>query len=83
LRRRRYWAGVSARTLYYCDEIGLLKPASYGENGYRYYGEEAVLRLRQILFFRELDFSLDEIREIIDQPESDVMRAVQCATLRV
>ena len=42
-----------------------------------------MLRLRQILFFRELDFSLDEIREIIDQPEFDVMRAVQCATLRV
>lgn len=50
-------AGVSIRTLHYYDEIGLLKPASHGENGYRYYDEQALLRLQQILFFRELDFS--------------------------
>ena len=43
-------AGVSARTLHFYDEIGLLKPAAHGENGYRYYDEEAVLRLQQILF---------------------------------
>ncbi|HEX7973339.1 MAG TPA: MerR family transcriptional regulator [Anaerolineales bacterium] len=70
-------AGVSARTLHYYDEIGLLKPASYGENGYRYYGEAAVLRLQQILFFKELDFNLEEIKTIVDSPEFDVLYALQ------
>lgn len=70
-------AGVSARTLHYYDEIGLLKPASYGENGYRYYGEPDVLRLQQILFFKELDFNLEEIKTIIDSPEFDVLHALQ------
>jgi DNA-binding transcriptional MerR regulator len=70
-------AGVTPRTLHYYDEIGLLEPESYGENGYRYYGEEAGLRLQQILFFKELDFSLDEIKEIIDQPEFDVLTALE------
>ena len=70
-------AGVSIRTLHYYDEIGLLKPTSYGENGYRNYDEQAVLRLQQILFFRELDFSLDEIKDILDRPEFDVLNALQ------
>jgi DNA-binding transcriptional MerR regulator len=70
-------AGISIRTLHYYDEIGLLKPASYGENGYRYYDEPAVLRLQQILFFRELDFSLDEIQNILDWPDFDVLIALQ------
>ena len=51
--------GVSVRTLHYYDEIGLLKPAHVDANtGYRYYGDEAVLRMQEILFFRELDFPL-------------------------
>ncbi len=70
-------AGVSPRTLHYYDEIGLLKPDSYGENGYRYYGEAAGLKLQQILFFREMDFSLDEIKAIIDRPEFDVLHALE------
>ena len=70
-------AGVSIRTLHYYDEIGLLKPTSYGENGYRYYDEQAVLRLQQILFFRELDFSLDDVKDILDQPEFDVLHALR------
>ena len=70
-------AGVSTRTLHYYDEIGLLPPSSYGENGYRYYEEDAVLRLQQILFFRELDFSLTELRAIVDKPDFDVLRALQ------
>jgi MerR family transcriptional regulator, thiopeptide resistance regulator len=70
-------AGVSIRTLHYYDEIGLLKPASYGENGYRYYDEPDVLRLQQILFFRELDFSLDDIKDILDRPEFDVLRTLE------
>jgi MerR family transcriptional regulator, thiopeptide resistance regulator len=69
-------AGVSARTLHFYDQIGLLKPSSHGENGYRYYGEEALLRLQQILFFKELDFSLAEIQEIVDRPGFDVLPAL-------
>ncbi len=70
-------AGVSIRTLHYYDEIGLLEPETYGENGYRYYGEEALLRLQQILFFRELDFSLAEIQSILDRPDFDLLRTLQ------
>ena len=70
-------AGVTNRTLHYYDEIGLLHPASYGENGYRYYGEEAVLRLQQILFFRELDLSLEQIKAIIDRPDFDLLKALE------
>jgi DNA-binding transcriptional MerR regulator len=69
-------AGVSARTLHFYDQIGLLKPSAHGENGYRYYGEESLLRLQQILFFKELDFSLAEIREIVDRPDFDLMQAL-------
>ena len=70
-------AGVSPRTLHYYDEIGLLKPATHGDNGYRYYGEEALPRLQQILFFKELDFSLDEIRAVMARPGFDVLHALQ------
>ena len=70
-------AGVSIRTLHYYDEINLLRPDAYGENGYRYYGEEALLRLQQILFFRELDFSLAEIQSILDRPDFDRLHTLQ------
>ena len=56
-------AGISVRTLHYYDRIGLLKPESYTGSGYRQYGEASVLRLQQIMFFRELDFSLDDIKK--------------------
>jgi DNA-binding transcriptional MerR regulator len=69
-------AGVSVRTLHYYDEIDLLKPSSVGENGYRYYADDEVLRLQQILFFRELDFSLQAIRTILDDPAFDVVAAL-------
>ena len=58
-------SGVSSRTLRFYDEIGLLKPAFYGENQYRYYEEEQLLMLQQILFFRELGFPLSDIQRII------------------
>ena len=70
-------AGVSARTLRFYDQCGLLKPASYGENRYRYYGEAEVLRLQQIRFYRELDLSLDAIRAILDRPDFDVAGALR------
>jgi MerR family transcriptional regulator, thiopeptide resistance regulator len=70
-------AGISVRTLHYYDKVDLLKPQSYGENGYRKYGEKELLRLQQILFFRELDFSLDEIKEIINRPDFDVLNSLE------
>ncbi|UCC17924.1 MAG: MerR family transcriptional regulator [Dehalococcoidales bacterium] len=70
-------AGISVRTLHYYDEIGLLKPQYRRENGYRYYGEDEVKLLQQIMLFRELDFSLDEIRTIISNPGFNVPEALQ------
>jgi DNA-binding transcriptional MerR regulator len=64
-------SGISVRALHHYDEIGLLKPASVGLNGYRYYGRDQLLRLQQILFHRELGLSLDEIRRTIDTPGFD------------
>lgn len=58
-------AGVSTRTLRYYDEIGLLKPARINSSGYRIYGQAEVDRLQQILFYRELEVGLDEVKEII------------------
>ena len=58
-------SGVSVRTLHYYDEIDLLKPAFVDEwTGYRYYDENSLLRMQEILFYRELDFSLKSIGEI-------------------
>jgi MerR family transcriptional regulator, thiopeptide resistance regulator len=70
-------AGLSVRTLHYYDEFGLLKPKSRTANGYRYYDNEAVVRLQQIMFFRELDFGLDEIKKILSDPGFNVIEALQ------
>src|SRR5215208_4413506 len=70
-------AGVTPRTLHHYDEIGLLKPSRVGENGYRYYGEESVLRLQQILFYRELDIPLEDIKKIMGRRDFDVLGALQ------
>src|SRR5512140_1660461 len=70
-------AGVTPRTLHHYDAIGLLKPARTGSNGYRYYDEEAVLRLQQILFYRELDMPLEDIKKIMGRPDFDVLSALQ------
>ena len=70
--------GVSVRTLHYYDEIGLLKPETVDEhNGYRYYGEESLKRLSEILFYRELDFSLKSISELLLLPNYDRQKALQ------
>src|SRR4051812_26740937 len=58
-------AGISTRTLRYYDEIGILKPARINSSGYRIYGQTEVDRLQQILFYRELGVSLEQIREIV------------------
>jgi DNA-binding transcriptional MerR regulator len=70
-------AGVSARTLHYYDEIGLLKPVKVGDNGYRYYDEPGLLRLQQILFYRELDMDLKQIKRVLDDPKFDLVTALQ------
>lgn len=70
-------AGVSARTLHYYDEIGLLKPTAVGQNGYRYYEDADLFRLQQILFFREMDLGLLKIKEFLDSPGFDAVAALQ------
>ena len=68
--------GVSIRTLQYYDTIGLLTPAQRTEAGYRLYDDTAMERMEQILLFRELGFSLSEIKTILDDPEFDRMKAL-------
>lgn len=71
------FTGVSVRTLHYYDEIGLLPPASVDEHtGYRYYDNNSLLRMQEILFYRELDFSLKSISEILSSPDYDKKKAI-------
>jgi len=70
-------SGVTVRTLHHYDDIGLLKPAYIGENGYRYYEREQALRLQQILFHRELGVPLSDIAGLLDAEGAD-----QVAVLR-
>ncbi len=69
-------AGISVRTLHHYDNIGLLKPVRRGDSGYRYYGKEELLRLQQILFFKELGLPLQLIQQILDEPEFDTIDAL-------
>ena len=71
------FTGVSVRTLHYYDEIGLLKPAFVDKTtGYRFYDENSFLRMQEILFYRELDFSLKRIEEILSSPNYDKSKAL-------
>ncbi len=70
-------AGVSVRTLHYYDQIGLLKPAGRSPSGYRQYSEEAIVPLQQVMFFRELGFSLSEIRGFMLRPDFSVLEALE------
>ena len=69
-------SGVSVRTLHHYDAIGLLKPARVTEAGYRLYDEKALERLQTILLFREFEFPLKEIRDILDSPDFDPLQAL-------
>ena len=69
-------SGVSVRALHHYDAIGLLKPTKVTEAGYRLYDDTALSRLQSILLFRELQFSLKEIRAILDNPEFDPSEAL-------
>jgi len=70
-------AGVSVRTLHYYDQIGLLKPAIRTEANYRFYGKNELLKLQQILFYKALNFSLKEIMEILNDPDFDLIKALE------
>src|SRR5262249_47303229 len=70
-------SGTSVRTLHFYDEIGLLKPARVGENQYRYYEDDQLLALQQILFFRELGFELKKIQAIVGRPSFDRVEALR------
>lgn len=70
-------SSVSIRTLHFYDEIGLLKPAYCGENNYRYYEEEQLLLLQQILFYRELGFQLSDIQKILSTSDFDKVKALE------
>lgn len=68
--------GITVRTLHYYDEIGLLKPSEITESGYRLYSKDSLETLQQILFFRELDFPLNEIKEIMTNPNYNKREAL-------
>lgn len=69
--------GISVRALHYYDEIGLLKPSEITETGYRLYNDEALKTLQQILFFKELDMPLKEVKDIMTSPYFDKMEALK------
>lgn len=69
--------GISARTLHYYDEIGLFVPTSKSEAGYRLYDDKALETLQQILFFREFDIPLKEIKAVMENPNLDTNQILQ------
>ena len=70
-------AGVSIRTLQYYDKIGLLRPSGYTDAGYRLYDDTDLERLQHILLFRELEFPLKDIRNIVENPDFDRSKALE------
>jgi len=79
-------SGISVRALHHYDRIGLLKPSRVTDAGYRLYDDAAIQRLKSILLFREMEFSLAEIKKILDEPDFDPMQAldsqIELLTLR-
>lgn len=69
-------SGVTVRTLHFYEEAGLLKPAYYGSNKYRYYEEKELLQLQQILFFKELGFTLKQIQKVVGKSDFDQLAAL-------
>ena len=70
-------SGISTRTLRYYDQIALLVPPRLSSSGYRIYGETEVDTLQQILFYRELGVSLDEIKKLLNSPDYDKEQSLQ------
>lgn len=71
------YSGLTPRTLRFYDQIGLLKPSRVGENGYRYYGEDALLRLQQILLYREMGMPLSRIKTLLQPGVFDPLTALE------
>lgn len=69
-------SGVSIRTLRYYDEIDLLKPTELSDAGYRLYDNKALERLQEIMFFKELEIPLEDIKKIMDSPNYDKEQAL-------
>jgi DNA-binding transcriptional MerR regulator len=69
-------AGVTVRTLHHYDHIGLLAPGDHSEGGYRLYGRAELLRLQEILLYRELDLPLKTIKELLDDPQHDSLKSL-------
>ncbi len=70
-------ANITVRTLHHYDDIDLLKPSKVGANGYRYYDDAALLRLQQILFYREIGLELMQIKDILDSPDFNLLSALR------
>jgi len=70
-------AKISVRTLHYYDEIGLLKPTEKSQAGYRFYEHQDLLRLQQVMFFKELGLELSAIQHILDQPDFNIQQALE------
>lgn len=77
IKQLSHLAGVTPRTLRHYDQVGLLKPSRVGANGYRYYAEDSLLRLQQILFYRELGLPLEDIRKMLEHRDFDVLTALE------
>jgi DNA-binding transcriptional MerR regulator len=71
------FTGCSIRTLHYYDKIGLLKSYNKEQNGYRKYNEESLMRLQQIMFYKEMDLPLKTIKNIMNQPDFDPKEAIK------
>jgi DNA-binding transcriptional MerR regulator len=76
-------AGITPRTLHHYDKIGLLKPTWVGANNYRYYDDGSLFRLQQILFYREMDMDLEQIKKILKRKDFDLVSALQTHRLRL
>lgn len=70
-------SGVSVRTLHHYDQLDLLRPSIRTESRYRYYGERELIRLQQILFYKELDFSLQDIQRLLSDPEWELVQTLE------
>lgn len=75
--------GLSIRTLHYYDEIGLLSPSHRNQAGHRFYGDQDIIQLQQILSLRQLGFSLDEIRECLQSPEFSLPQVIELHRVQV
>jgi MerR family transcriptional regulator, thiopeptide resistance regulator len=70
-------AGITVRTLHHYDEIGLLRPSARTDSGYRLYDHDDLLRLQQVLVWRELGFSLADVAALLDDPGYDLVGALE------